>query len=250
MSENNNDDPNLLRDVKRYLQESNKPADPEKEGALRELKQIFAENDFPLLKKVMESFGPKPEKPILSPKDQWMNQAFRLAPVFAEKLRMTTREYVATLPKPESLPKNFREFGNLTIVETRFSLKDMFKILRMPAHIGLFQKIMDSENGGFETPKKPYIIWTDDGLKCLGKSAEDIRHSLTPDRRAATIYEGLSIYVKNGSILDDQSFIYPGSQIGIDNIPCLIKENNGPRIYPMGVKESDPKCSAFLVQKN
>lgn len=146
-------------------------------------------------------------------KAEWNKQAQNLARLFAKELGLTEEEYIATLPKFEPQPEEYK--GRLdipVIVETRVPLKRMLELAGIITGFDA-NLIKDWEEGNFNTPEKPYTTWLNDGSANLNKSVADVRAALRDDERGGTVFDAVALYLKDPKILDHHFPGLPGSQV-------------------------------------
>lgn len=179
--------------------------------------------------------------PELALEADWQKQAHKMAKLFARKLHLTEKEYIADLPKFRPQPESFKgRFDIPVIVETRIPLKKLVKLagLRQSRltnfalafteegggifHIG---QIKDWEGNRFITPDIPYTAWLTDlrRLYRRGRSPAWVREFLAPDERGGTVYDGVALYLKDPAIINEDRFLAcPGSKrIDDVEVPCF-----------------------------
>jgi len=152
---------------------------------------------------------------------EWTNQAQKLANLFAKELKLNPQEYIAGLPKFSPQPETFRgRFDIPVIVETRIPLARMLKLADIDCYFDS-NEVKDWSKGNFKTPEKPYVAWVHDGARNRGRSVEKVRKSLAPDERGGTVFEGITLYLREPKILESHFLDLPGSQVGSAHAPSL-----------------------------
>lgn len=175
-----------------------------------------------------QSFPKGPEeghasKEIVDLNQEWERQAQNLARLFAKELEFKTpEEYIATLPKFEPQPEEYK--GRLdipVIVETRIPLKRMLELAGLVNYYVNVDIVTDWGEGGFATPSTTYTSWINNRTSDLGNSVNAVRKSLKVDERGANIYEGIALYLRDPKILDNPYLALPGSEVHPGSSPFL-----------------------------
>ncbi len=181
--------------------------------------------------------------------EEWKRQAQNLARYFAEELRMTQEQYIATLPTFEPQLENYKgRFDIPVIVETRISLKKMVELVGIRAYFGV-NSIKDWGKGTFKTPDVPYTAWVNDGISNLNKPVSEIRKSLKQDERGATIYDGVALYLRYPEILENHFLDFPGSQVPSSFAPSLHLWLGLPMLDRYFISHADSKFGSVVAGK-
>ncbi len=198
--------------------------------------------------KSLSENGKKPEKTTLEV--EWQRQANRFIELgFHTELNLTKDDYLNSLPKFESQPREFK--GRLdipVIVETRISLRRMLDLIGIAQYFGA-DLVKDWEKGQFETPKMPYSTWLNDGSINLKKSVGEVRKALKSDERGGTIFDGIALYLKDPKILEHHFLDLPGSQVDSDYAPYLYRWNGQSGLHPYFVDDRDPHDGSVVAGK-
>ena len=157
---------------------------------------------------------------------EWTRQARKLAKLFAEPLRMTPEEYVASLPPFVEQPLGY-EVAHLTvplIVETRVSWGRQLQLADIPDCISerttSFALKVDNDPTKFVTPSLPYTTWAQDGTILIDEWAESVRRRLSRDQRGGTIFDGIAYHIAR-PIQDGHGFELIGSSLPENDVPVL-----------------------------
>lgn len=188
--------------------------------------------------------------PEISLEEEWNRQAQNLAGLFAKELKFETHEeYIATLPKFEPQPDEYR--GRLdipVIVETRVPLRRMLELSGIVSYFDV-DSIEDWEKGDFETPEAPYLTWLNDGYSNLNESVSKVRESLKADERGGNIHDGIALYLRDPQILDEYYWDLPGSQVGSDRAPSLARWRGQTRLSRYFVDAEVPFYGSVVAGK-
>lgn len=212
---------------------------------LRKLGQEFGRNGHPIMGgalrfgaliakvlRVPEHFpenGRKTEKTTLEA--EWQRQANRFVElgfhkeliVDGRRVELTVQEYLKSLPRFESQPKEFRgRLNTPLLVETRIPIEKQMKLARIRYFLEALNKGDWSEDPqGYETPKLPYTTWTDEGARFMGRKVEDVRRELVPDERGGTEFDAVALYIAKPDVLKTRSLDLPGTAVGSDDAAYL-----------------------------
>lgn len=182
---------------------------------------------------------------------EWDRQSKDLARRFAEKLGLSTEEYIRTLPEFGPKPESFNlEIPAIPIlVDPRVPWSDLlasdvdiaksrqaalqarrglsesqqpeldFEHLRINPMFDL-QELKDWEEAGFQTPNEPYATWL---TYRPNKSVKEVRFALQGFKniRGGTVLDVVYLYYKRPQIFNRLNIDLPGSQIGSDYAPFL-----------------------------
>ncbi len=164
---------------------------------------------------------------------EWTRQAQKFVELgFHKELCLSEPEYLASLPKFEPQPENFRgRFDIPVLVETRIAPSRQSKLAGLPYFLDDL-RVSDwrDDPRGYKTPDAPYTTWMYDGKKYLGKSVKDVRRALAIDERGATIYDGIALWIANPSVLDNHGIDLPGTSVGSGHAPYLDRWLGAPRV--------------------
>ncbi|MEK7450435.1 MAG: hypothetical protein AAB662_00685 [Patescibacteria group bacterium] len=157
--------------------------------------------------------------PEISLTEEWSRQAQNLARLFAKELKFKIpEEYIATLPKFEPQPKDWK--GRLdapVIVETRISPSRQAELAGIQYALDGLNKTDWNQNlKGYITPTAPYAAWLDDGRNHMNEKVEDVRSNLESDEIAGTDFDGIALHIPNPRILKHHFLDLPGTAVGSD----------------------------------
>ena len=190
--------------------------------------------------------GNKPEK--INLETEWNRQAQNAARLFAKELGFKTPgEYIATLPKFEPQPKEWKgRFDIPVIVEIRVPLKRMLELSGIATYFNI-DSIKDWEKSKFQAPEKPYTTYLNDGNINLNKSVDQVRKSLRIDERGGNIFDGIALYLKDPKILEHHFLDLPGSQVGSGNAPDLNRWLGRPELGRRFVDFANPRDGSVVA---
>ena len=185
--------------------------------------------------------------PEISLEEEWNRQSQNLAALFVKELGLTNEQYIASLPKFELQPKEYK--GRLdipVIVETRVPLEKMLKLVGINKYfnVGL---IKEWEKDKFETPKTPYTTWLNDSSINLNKSVDTVRKGLKSDERGGTVFDGIALYLRDPKILEHHFLDLPGSQVVSGRAPYLNRWNEQPRLNHFWTAHASPNGGSVVA---
>jgi len=175
-------------------------------------------------------------------------QANELARFFAEELRMTREEYIASLPQFTSQPEAFKcRFNIPVIVETRVSPKRQCELAGINPLLDTLEcQDWSSDPKDYRTPDTPYVTWMNDGRPNLNTPVMTVREILEDDERGGTIFDGIALYIVHPKILKDHFLDLPGTQFGLDKAPYLFDRDGQPRLYYRKVDGADSSYGSVV----
>lgn len=181
-----------------------------------------------------------PEIPLEA---EWNRQAQNLAGLFAKELGFKTpEEYVATLPKFESQPENWKgRLDTPVLVETRISTERQCELAGINyASDGLRKADWNKELKGYKTPDAPYATWLDDGRNHMNIKPRDVRKNLRADELGGTELDGIALYISDPKILKHHYLDLPGTAVESDYAAYLDLWLGRPRLCCRLVVSTDP----------
>jgi len=191
------------------LRRTGNPEDTKLAGQLRA--RIESRGDFPL--STTESLKIYPE---ISLQAEWDRQAQNLANIFSKELNFKTpQEYIATLPKFEPQPKNWKgRLDTPVIVETRASPSRQSELAGIKYFLdGLDKTDWNKNLKGYTETTVPYAAWLDDGRNYINKKVKDVRSNLKGDEIGGTELDGIALYISNPKILEHHFLDLPGTSV-------------------------------------
>lgn len=193
---------------------------------------------------------PVESQPAIDLQLEWNKQSQKLASLFAQELGYKTEgEYIASLPKFESQPEQFKgRFDIPVIVETRLPLDKMLGKAGISVYFDT-KEIKDWDENRFKTPKLPYTAWLADGRRNLKKPVRDVRKNLASDERGGTLYDGIALYLRKPNILRDNFLNFPGSKVGSGIFPCLRLRDGRPEVDDDWVGGTSPRFGCVVAGK-
>lgn len=167
---------------------------------------------------------------------EWQRQAdLFIKHGYHKALGLSEQEYKRSLPNLSPKKESPLQFVIPVIAETRIPLGIILKLTGFETSSVPLKDVKDWEEGGFLSPKTPYVAWLSDGTKRLNqrvsKAQKDIAKS--EGERGGTIFEAVALYVAN------PDFAHP-----------IIEKHKrywltipGSRVYP----EEQPLVACFFV---
>jgi len=187
--------------------------------------------------------------PEISLEAEWTRQAQNPAKLFAKELKFKTHDdYIATLPKFEPQPEEYRRRLDIpVIVETRIPLKRMLELAGIDSNFDV-DSIGDWEKDNFKTPEEPYTTYLNDGTNNLDRSTDAVRTSLRNDERGGTIFDGIALYLKDPEILKNHYLNLPGSRVGSNCAPWLSRWSvRRPKVAPLFIEIPFPSIGSVVA---
>ncbi|HSX40044.1 MAG TPA: hypothetical protein VLF68_00335 [Candidatus Saccharimonadales bacterium] len=168
---------------------------------------------------------------------EWQRQAERyVESAFHAELGLSEEDYLASLPKFAEQPENFRNrFDTPVLVETRINSARQAELAGLGFYLGGLSVADWKDSQGYKTPDAPYATWMQDGKKNLGRSVRDVRATLGPDERGATLADGIALYITHPEILKDHYVDLPGTSVGSAYAPFLCRWDDRPEVDCSGV---------------
>jgi len=186
--------------------------------------KIYPENKGPirqfglsLAKAVLAVTGVRDPELKIQDKSEWERQASRFTELgFHNELKLTKEEYLASLPKFESQPKEYK--GTLDtplLVETRVPIQRQAKLAGIDYLLtGLDKKDWPDDPKQYKTPDVPYTTWTDEGARFMNRRVQDVRQELASFERGGTEFDGVASYIVKPQILEERFLDLPGTAVG------------------------------------
>jgi len=160
----------------------------------------------------------KPERPEPIPDPALDAELSRQAEAYLQLgfhkiLRMKEKDYVASLPHIKAQPKEFAgRFDIPVIVDPRIHFLEQCELAKVFSDT--MRNLATRNWEKWKTPKVPYITWINNGKKNRNLSVDDVRKTLAPDERGATILDGLDFHIAYPNFLkEDQSIVFPGTSV-------------------------------------
>jgi len=187
--------------------------------------------------------------PEISLEDEWNRQTQNLARIFAKELKFeTTEAYMATLPKFEPQPENWKgRLATPVIVETRINPSRQCELAGIRYALDGISKTNWNKNlKNYTTPKAPYAAWLEDGRNNLNKKPEDVRKNLKDDEIAGTEFDGIALYIANPKILEHHFLDLPGTAVESVHAAYLILWHGGPMLSYFFVDRANPEFGSVV----
>lgn len=152
---------------------------------------------------------------------------------FHIKLGLSREDYLASLPRFKPQPEIFRgRFDVPVLVETRIAPSRQAKLAGLAYYLGgLNVRDWESDPSGYKTPVSPYTTWMQDGNKKFGKSVGNVRQTLEGDERGATVYDGVALWIKDPTVLDNHGITLPGTSVESALVPYLDRWRGKSEVY-------------------
>lgn len=145
----------------------------------------------------------------------WQKQADRLIRLrFHESLRMTEKEYRASLPPFKPQPQELRGSFNIPLlVDPRISLRNQLRLYREGLGLVIFLVSPQAVNNlGEGRPEEPYQIWANNGSRNAGRTSREVNSQLRSGEIGLNTIEGLAMIREHPEILRDRYVLQlPGS---------------------------------------
>jgi hypothetical protein len=94
---------------------------------------------------------------------------------------------------------------------------------------------------GYRTTYGVYMTWMQDGWKNRGRSVENVRMTLDPVERGATIYDGIGLYIARPNILTEHSVSLPGTSVKLNSAAYLrLLDGRRPQMSDTFTKFTNP----------
>lgn len=205
---------------------------PENKGLIRKLgievaRGIFAITGVkdPDLKSVKPAKAESPKVySVISLEAERTRQAQRYVELgFHRELGLTEQKYIASLPKFEPQPKEFKgRLDTPLLVETRVPIERQAKLADIDYFLrGLDKKDWTDDPQGYKTPNIPYATWIDEGKRFMNRKVEDVRNELASFERGGTEFDAVALYIAKPQILQTRFLDLPGTTVGSDCAACL-----------------------------
>lgn len=154
--------------------------------------------------------------PEISLEAEWTRQTQKFVELgFHRELGLTEQRYIASLPKFEPQPKEFK--GRLDtpfLVETRVPIERQATLAGIDYFLaGLDKKDWTDDPQGYKTPNIPYATWTDEGKRFMNRKMGDVRKELAPDERGGTELDGVALLIAKPNILQTRFLDLPGTSV-------------------------------------
>lgn len=196
--------------------------------------------------KVPESTKIFPEIPL---EEEWQRQSRRFVELgFHEELGLTGEEYIATLPKFEPQPEEWKgRMDTPVIVEIRISPKRQSELAGLKYFLeGVDKADWNKTLKGYIAPEGPYAVWLDDGRNHMKKSVKDVRKNLKADELAGAELDGIALYVSNPKILEHHFLDLPGTSVESDGAAGLRLWDGGPEVFCSFVGGAHPRFGSVV----
>lgn len=186
---------------------------------------------------------------------EWVRQAESLIRLgFHKLLNLSENEYLASLPHFGSQPEIFREkFYIPVIAEPRIPPSSQCLALKIENLVGQTSIRDWSDNPQkWQTPRRPYIVWMEDGSLNTDLSVFDVRSRFLNNRfqesRAATAFDGFAYYRAHPEILKARNLQFPGSQVERDYTPALFGKylEGGPKFNATWIRHPYPGFTPLI----
>lgn len=223
--------------------------------AERELRTAGRKDLAKIVAGVREAFGgdiPLPEarsatkspeaKEVPVPKelnleDEWQRQSQRFVGLgYHEELGLTEEAYLASLPKFEPQPEDYRgRFDVPLLVETRNPWEKQAQIAGINVSDYLRSMVNETRpwNDGSRAPDAAYTGWFNNwGQRFIDKIAPfDARKQLKQDECGGGPFEGIAMQVAHPELnRSDKCFDLIGYSVGSDGVPDLGRWDDGPEL--------------------
>lgn len=197
---------------------------------------------------------------------EWLEQANRLADMFASHLGQSPDQYIDNLPQFPGKPGTY--YGRFDIAllvqppTPELPLKRFIEIIRIGGQ-SLSQRVLTLDNLGFDsskvvqdwkkdpgnfvTPETTYAIWVNDGTSYINRNAEFVRSGLAPDERGGTIFDGIALAIHRPDILERRNIILPGSEYGTVFAACLRRWHGAPRGENRYILNASPNFGSLVA---
>lgn len=203
---------------------------------------------------------------VNSIKAEWLEQANRLADMFAPELKQSPDQYIDNLPQFPGKPGTYDgRFDIALLVQPPtpgLPLKRYIEILRIGGQ-SLFQCVLaldslsfDSSKvvqdwkkdpGNFVTLDTAYTTWVNDGGAYMNRDAAFVRSRLAPDERGGTIFDGIALAIHRPDILERRNIILPGSEYGTVFAACLRRWHGAPRGENRYILNASPNFGSLVA---
>lgn len=172
----------------------------------------------------------------LSIEAEWQDQAQRFIELgFHSELGLTEEQYLATLPKFEPQPEEYRgRFDVSLLVETRIPWEKQAKLACIVVSDYLMSRINETrewEGNHSQTPDVPYTGWFNSWGQRFAKQIRpfDARDQLAADECGAGPFEGVAQQVHHPEVtLEGKYFDLIGYSVESGNVPYLLRWDGGP----------------------
>jgi hypothetical protein len=215
----------VMERLESELRATGNPADKEFADVVSAMRKSRGE-DFALEKQAIISPENKLQK-------EWNRQANKLAKLFARELGMTKDQYIASLPKLDPQPTEFKgRLDTFTIADGRIPVERQCELA------GITCSPSEHDGGDWKddpkqytTPKKPYIFWSDMGARHMEEKVVDVRRELADDERGGTELDGVALYIARPGILKRHYLDLPGTTVGSNFAACMRLWDEKPELH-------------------
>lgn len=221
--------------IERELKKTGDPRDNERAAIIAAMHKA-RENDIPL-PVAKNSRSEVLAAPELNLEAEWQRQANRYVELgYHRKLGLTEEAYLASLPKFEPQPEDYRgKFDVTLLVETRIPWERQAQLAVISAFDYLRERINQTRpwDGRSKTPETPYTGWFNGwGQRFPDKITPfDARKQLTQDEIGAGPFEGIALQITHPELTrSGKYFDLIGYQVESGRVPCLHRWHGRPRL--------------------